>query len=414
MKRFVLVVFGLCFCLSAIAQVDTVVNLIARTVGTHTMHDGYSGKVFGFVTEIINPPIIPSPTIYVTEGDSVEIDFWNFSQGAPHTIHLHGLDVNQENDGVPALSFVVEHMDHGYYKFKAPHPGTYLYHCHVLSSIHVQAGMYGMLVVLPASGNKVAWDSGPEYDKAFNFLFSEFDKEWHVDSIMHQYHNPGQIMQWAYLPKYEPEYFLVNGNSAPADSVDGETINTQAKAENLVRFANVGFYGVEVLIPTSLNPRLISSDGRPLPSVIDGSSLFIMPGERYSVLLKSDSQLQANLSITYRDLNVLEPRASQVIPFSARGYLGQEVLGITKLKAFPNPAKDLLTLEFTSAKAQRVMLKAFNLQGQQVASFESQINKGIQQLTLPVDKLSKGNYILQILTEEGNSKSIYFSVAGSF
>ena len=153
------------------AQIDTTVLVIGRTTGTQYFPDGNYATIFGFIYDIIYPVEIPGPTLTFTEGDSVEIDFWNFSQGAPHTIHLHGLDVNQENDGVPMLSFVVNHMEHGYYKFKAPHPGLYLYHCHVLSPLHVQAGMYGMIVIEPASGLNEAWLGGPQYDKAFNFNY---------------------------------------------------------------------------------------------------------------------------------------------------------------------------------------------------------------------------------------------------
>ena len=150
MKTFFVFVFFVATSLSAMAQ--EVVNhlLIARNLGEKVMHDGLSLRTFGFAQTLNEQPPIPGPTLYANEGDSVVLDLFNVSQGAPHTIHLHGLDVNQENDGVPHLSFEVHHMDHGFYYFVAPHPGTYFYHCHVVSSIHVQAGMYGVFIVKPS------------------------------------------------------------------------------------------------------------------------------------------------------------------------------------------------------------------------------------------------------------------------
>ena len=98
--------------------------LIARNIGKKILDDGTEIRTFGYATKLSENPDIPGPTLIYEQGDSVTIDMWNVSQGAPHTIHLHGLDVNQQNDGVPHLSFDVEHMDHGFYRFMAPHPGT--------------------------------------------------------------------------------------------------------------------------------------------------------------------------------------------------------------------------------------------------------------------------------------------------
>ena len=125
--------------LFASSQQDLNFLLIARNTGEKILTNNDTIRVFGFAQSLGEQPGVPGPTLEMNEGDSVHIDLWNVSQGAPHTIHLHGLDVDQQNDGVPHLSFDVHHMDHGYYHFKAPHAGTYLYHCHVASTIHVHS-----------------------------------------------------------------------------------------------------------------------------------------------------------------------------------------------------------------------------------------------------------------------------------
>lgn len=377
------------------AQIDTTVLVIGRTTGTQYFPDGNYATIFGFIYDIIYPVEIPGPTLTFTEGDSVEIDFWNFSQGAPHTIHLHGLDVNQENDGVPMLSFVVNHMEHGYYKFKAPHPGLYLYHCHVLSPLHVQAGMYGMIVIEPASGLNEAWLGGPQYDKAFNFLFSEFDMEWHVDSVMTQHHNPGQIQQWAYLPKYEPEYYLVNGVSSAGEINQGSTISTQANARNLLRFANVGFKAVSLKFPSAINAELISTDGRPL-NLQNIDSLLIMPGERYSLIASSNLQLKDSIRVGYIDMNTLQEEWVHHIPFEAAGFFGLDNLGLINAQIVPNPARNEQLLKLDEVLNHSSTLTIYNLEGKEV--FSSEIAEGVKEIALP--RLPSGMYMLSLRDEQ--------------
>ena len=77
---------------SFISLGQQVVNhqLIARNLGEKEMHDGVVLRTFGFAQSFSEQPPIPGPTLYANEGDSVVLDLFNVSQGAPHTIHLHG------------------------------------------------------------------------------------------------------------------------------------------------------------------------------------------------------------------------------------------------------------------------------------------------------------------------------------
>lgn len=74
-----------------------------------------------------------------------------------HTVHLHGAHVATQLDGFPETSFGVpmwmnpeEGPPVATYFFQPEHPGTYMYHCHVEASEHVQMGMYGALIVYPS------------------------------------------------------------------------------------------------------------------------------------------------------------------------------------------------------------------------------------------------------------------------
>ena len=105
------IVFLISFVLGVQAFSQSTTLLIARNTGSKVLEDSTVIRILGYAEKLSANPSMPGPTLTYYEGDSVIIDMWNVSQGAPHTIHLHGLDVDQQNDGVPHLSFAPEHMD---------------------------------------------------------------------------------------------------------------------------------------------------------------------------------------------------------------------------------------------------------------------------------------------------------------
>jgi FtsP/CotA-like multicopper oxidase with cupredoxin domain len=88
---------------------------------------------------------VPGPSLRVTEGDYVKINFTN-KGSMPHTIHLHGIHP-ANMDGVfetvaPGGTFV--------YEFTAELPGLYLFHCHQDHvKEHINQGMYGTFIIDP-------------------------------------------------------------------------------------------------------------------------------------------------------------------------------------------------------------------------------------------------------------------------
>lgn len=196
------------------AQTKRYYSLYMRTTGIIDLWDGKKTTTYGFASKLAQNPPLPGPLIQANEGDSVIVDVRNLSQGPPHTIHWHGLDVDQDNDGTPATSFEIHHMELGTYRFKATHAGTYIYHCHMGDVVHVQMGMYGSVIIHPADSSKRAWNQGPAYDVDYNWLTSEIDKAWHdtVPNTDHKADSNSGHETFA-VPIYKPNYFLVNGKS---------------------------------------------------------------------------------------------------------------------------------------------------------------------------------------------------------
>lgn len=116
--------------------------------------------------------------------------------------------------GTPAAT--VETESQFTYYFRAEHPGTYMYHCHVVAAEHVQMGMYGALVIRPATNPTTSVYGGvpdsmgnlvDSYDKEYTFIESEFDTIWHRTIEK----GTGAF----YAPNWNPQLWFVNGRTFP-------------------------------------------------------------------------------------------------------------------------------------------------------------------------------------------------------
>ena len=194
------------------------------------------GAIQGGESDLWGNAQYPAPLIYATTNDVVEIQLKNLGvkNGAapndPHTIHLHGMDVDVANDGVPETSVATIPANLAavpgagnvvVYMFAPKKAGTYFYHCHQEADIHVQMGMYGALVIYNPSD--AAASTGPnsgkggmlfgwKYDKDVVLLLSEIDTRQHVSEELSQDpgFNPVDLStavladQRPVLPQYDP------------------------------------------------------------------------------------------------------------------------------------------------------------------------------------------------------------------
>jgi FtsP/CotA-like multicopper oxidase with cupredoxin domain len=123
-------------------KADVVVDLVARakdiTVAGRTM-PGYT----------INDTT-PGPTISAVEGQLIEVHLRNESVTAGMTLHWHGMDVPNADDGVAGVTQNAVMIGQSFtYRFVADHAGTYWYHSHQISNEQVSGGLFGPLVIRP-------------------------------------------------------------------------------------------------------------------------------------------------------------------------------------------------------------------------------------------------------------------------
>jgi FtsP/CotA-like multicopper oxidase with cupredoxin domain len=99
----------------------------------------------------------PGPTIRAAQGELVEVTLVNDDVDDGITLHWHGVDVPNAEDGVAGVTQnAVPAGDRHVYRFVVPDAGTYWYHSHQVSHEQVRRGLFGAIVVDPADGPATA------------------------------------------------------------------------------------------------------------------------------------------------------------------------------------------------------------------------------------------------------------------
>jgi manganese oxidase len=313
----------------------------------------------------------PAPLIYCTVGDSVTINLKNLGVGDPesppnpwdnnatytpkapndpHTIHLHALDVDVANDGVPETSVATIPSNGGQdgagnvvvYNFKPTRAGTYFYHCHQEADIHVTMGMYGMLIVYnPSDAGRTTGPGSPgtlygfHYDRDVLMLLSDTDIRQHISEMNATSSNESAPIPVTTIPtgnpdgditqigtfnpvNYTPQYWFINDLSFP-DTVhaggSGIAYNNWLKAHPgyepmitgsvskkdkvLVRVVNMGFE-TQPMHMHGFHAKVIGSDQRPWTWAnnpltptglgLEKNTINVGSGEEYDILFDFSTQ----------------------------------------------------------------------------------------------------------------------------
>jgi FtsP/CotA-like multicopper oxidase with cupredoxin domain len=95
----------------------------------------------------------PGPELRIRQGELIEVTLKNKDIENGVTIHWHGVNVPNAEDGVAGVTQDAVLPGETYvYRFRAPDVGTYWYHSHQLSLEQVVGGLVGPLIVEPPEG----------------------------------------------------------------------------------------------------------------------------------------------------------------------------------------------------------------------------------------------------------------------
>lgn len=337
MKKYNLLVICIFLASFIYGQVKEV-SLVSKMNGQKTLVDGQEVLFWGYG---IDDPLsqnekifLPGPVLRFDVGDTVLIHLKNESP-EDHTIHWHGLDVDQANDGVPHTSAPILGGDQFSYTFVCKEPGSFIYHCHVLTTLHLSMGMYGLFIIDPQPANQIYNNSG-KYTKEYNYLLSELNTSWNLDPL-----SPGQF----YL--YEPDYGMINGFAGSEIVSNNESITATTSDSIGIRIANTGYGRIETVFPQDLEVMVYGSDGREVNSFTT-DTLQLHPGERFGIVGYPQGEINDSIIINYYDLRNENLYYTNYIPVKITSDVSTDKEDLNLLSVYPNPFKTSLIIDNVS------------------------------------------------------------------
>jgi len=269
--------------------------IIGRTTGKLQL-DKTVVRTFGFADSLSGQITLPGSSIEMKEGDSINIDFWNISQGNPVSLYCKEIDFVQrdkENE-IMKQKEAIHHMEHGFYSFQAQKTGTFLYYSPENYPFNLQAGMFGVIIIRPKENDYSA--QGPL--KEVLWCSNELDTQWHTDTIMGTEYDPSN--KAIVLPKYKPNYFLINGKTLSENK--GLQSMKHKKDTLLLRLVNAGLYEHEIVFPSEAKLHLLYRKDFNVKKIAKGYQLKLHSGECLELLVYLGNTAETE-KIKYRFIN---------------------------------------------------------------------------------------------------------------
>ena len=340
--------------------------------GYATMADGTTSYIFGF-SDLTGLPTItqaekenalqagmvasewPAPTIELQEGQEFYLTLTNIGMMIrpdlfdPHTVHFHGFpEAAYVFDGVPDASIAINMGSSLSYYYKLNDPGTYMYHCHVEATEHMQMGMLGNLYVKPLQNQlpDLTDLSGFTHRTGYQYAYNDGDGSTYYDveypiqigSFDSDFHNANETVQPLPFADMQDNYPMLNGRGYP-DTIDPRTddfppaigsgggpgnpivptsqpvsslITANAGETILLRISNLNITRFYTLQSLGIPMRVVGKDAKLLrgPTGIDltylTNSVYLGGGESYDVLLDVPADAAGEIFYLYTsNLNYL-------------------------------------------------------------------------------------------------------------
>ena len=188
-------------------------------------------------------PSVPGPVLIVNQGETVTVTLVN-QLPVPTALLFHGQAMAPDLVGATADGGIASST------FVADSPGTFLYEAGLLpnSAPQVAMGLYGVLIVRPATAGQAYPTASSAFDDEALVVLSE------VDPALNTRADPATFD----MRDFAPKYFLINGKAYP----ETELIATGAGRRVLLRYANAGQINHSMAL-LGTDQRLLAVDGNP-------------------------------------------------------------------------------------------------------------------------------------------------------
>lgn len=313
---------------------------------------------------------ISAPTIDVSEGQAFYLTLSNVGMVLrpdlfdPHTVHFHGYpNAASVFDGEPMASFGIRMMQELTYFYQPYGPtyvpatsecvdpgsaGTYMYHCHVEATEHMEMGMLGNNIIRPIQDNSLfMYSDGRTYSKyAYNDCLSATDplcgstgydveKTIQFTSFDPVFHQADMDAQPPPFSTITPVYFLFNGRGYPDTINPAAILNSEGYAAQkldahvrqnahndtiLLRLSNLTVKDFITVEAPGLTFNVVGMCARQLrnpgPDGIYGTvddqdlsyvanSVMIGPGESYDIIIRTVGVSPGTYHLVSRNLDQL-------------------------------------------------------------------------------------------------------------
>lgn len=274
------------------------------------MADGKLQYIFGF-SDLTGVPqtgameagilaaAFPAPAIVVDQGKDFYLTLTNVGMLMrpdlfdPHTVHFHGFPQSSTVfDGLPESGLSINMGASLTYYYHLVEPGTYMYHCHVEATEHMQMGMLGNLYVratqqsnlsnrtftsgwVHVNGMKYAYNDGDGktyYDVEYPLQLGSFDPDFH-DASMGVQPLPFALM-WDRYPMINGRGYPDTINPLPLTPPDenggipsqkeSSLITATAGQKVLLRLSNLNITTHHTLSSPSIPMRVVAIDAKEL------------------------------------------------------------------------------------------------------------------------------------------------------
>lgn len=217
-----------------------------------------------------------------------------------HTIHMHGADVSQAEDGVPETG-AATNGDTYTWTPASNQLGSNLYHCHVHTVKHLEMGMYAALIGRPknTSGawlNQITHNTATAWNYVQNYVFGSVDPAYHTAT--------GDSTVFA---DYNPKYFLISGNEGKTTSAPAITLAAAVNKKVALRLLGLhsvnGTFAIKDASGNAKSFTIYAEDGRELSSPQTVTSLDLSPGQRADIIFTTPAASGTWYpQITYKNL----------------------------------------------------------------------------------------------------------------
>jgi len=259
-------------------------DLYAKT-GTATLYGTTSYTIWGYAANSGDPAGLPGPVLDVNQGDCVGVTLYNVDIPEATSLLFQGQALIPDTTGVTVGGSTS-------YTFLADSPGTFLYEAGLIPNAQHQVamGMYGALIVRPATAGQAYDDPSTAYDVEQVTVLSELDPALN---------NSGAPAAFD-MRNYLPQYFLINGKAFP-DTADiagnpGENV--------LMRYVNAGMQA-HAMSTLGLSQTIIAQDGEPYTYSHKVVAETIATGQTLDIIITVPGSALENDQFVLYDANML-------------------------------------------------------------------------------------------------------------